>query len=197
MDETLKILSNSSRRQISQELANSRRKEADLDQLSRLLVENQDINPDTALISLKQVHLPKMEQYGLIEFDEERNTVSYDEDEIIEGFHEEFEDLSTTDDTLDLLSDSYRRQISYNFVESGREEISVDELVEYFSENKGIDNKTARLKLQHAHLPKMEAEGFLNHDREQDVVTYEWDEETRNFISRIKEFEQKYKVENV
>ena len=96
------------------------------------------------------------------------------------------------EETLNILSNGSRREITYNLLESESEELHIRDLEKFLVEETDIESNRVYLELVHMHLPKMEEHGIINYDRDRGIVAYDADETVEDLISQIRELEQRY-----
>ncbi|MFC4451678.1 DUF7344 domain-containing protein [Halorussus aquaticus] len=100
IDRILKVLRNKERRKIVEHFANSDTDTASMealaDQLARLSVETDgsaESPTDATRTQLHHVHLPKLEDHGVVEYDSRTGDVRYHSDERVESIVSSLADL--------------------------------------------------------------------------------------------------------
>lgn len=100
LDRELALLANRERREILDRLMAAEAEVATVEDLSRRLTrvaadggEEQSSSTEEARTRLHHVHLPKLEQYDLVEYDPRSGTVRYQPDERVETIVQFLDDL--------------------------------------------------------------------------------------------------------
>lgn len=141
-----------------------------------------------ALVDLHHVHLPKLEDVGLIDRDTDRNTVAiadhpaFDDSGVVEVVTEsDGTDSRSLDALFSALSKARRRTVldvlSHQYQEIKTEtlarEVAADER-KTIERNLPVEDVDQVLDtLRHVHLPKLAEAGLIDYDADEQLVAYE------------------------
>lgn len=95
-------------------------------------------------------------------------------------------------DTLQLLSNPQRRDIMYVMDKSNDDVFEYDDIAEgMIEQNYMREEEKERFEAQmtHAHLPKMEESGLIEHDKRSETVCYIQDKDVGELLEFIEEYE--------
>ncbi len=120
--------------------------------------------------SLRHVHLPKLDEAGLVDWDGEDGTVSAADHPLLEdarfrGIVET--DVDGWDDIVEGLADQRRRDALVVLESEG--ELSRDRLAEVLAAR---DADELALQLHHVHLPKLDDAGLIDYDPDAGTAAY-------------------------
>ena len=96
------------------------------------------------------------------------------------------------DETLRLLADERRREMIYALDRAETDSFTYDEVVDAVAENGGLpQDHRDRLEVEmtHVHLPKMDENGLIEYDEEEEVITYDPDEEIEELMDVVEEYD--------
>ncbi|MFP8958259.1 hypothetical protein ACLI4Y_16180 [Natrialbaceae archaeon A-CW3] len=174
-------LSHHRRRQILKVVVTCNHSITDTELAERVLEESTDDSIQRLLVDLRHVHLPILDDVGLLEWERANNTLTLTEqlsESTLTSLLEAADALG--DERLDLVTDSRRRQI----LSTARERsspVSVSELVDDLLEAEDdaseatsipTHRRELRLSLSHTHLPLLDDADFLAFDPADDTVTF-------------------------
>lgn len=141
-------------------------------------------------IRLHHLHLPKLADVGLVDWDSERQTVSPTDHPVYDGGQpDELDSASGRNSVAPVLADDRRRTI-LTIVESENGAVARADLARELAalETDGepaasrVENVT--VQLHHRHLPKLADAGLLEYDREDGTITYQGPSELMPVTSR-------------
>ena len=101
--------------------------------------------------------------------------------------------MALLDDTLNLLSNEYRRNIMYHMKEAEENNFTYDDITKALVENNYVSEKQAdrfQVQMSHVHLPKMEESGLVEQDEASGTVRYLPSEDVENLLEDIKKYDE-------
>jgi len=95
------------------------------------------------------------------------------------------------DDTLQLLSKEPRRKMMYVMEDAEENVFAYEDVTEKIIGQYQLreEKKIFKTKMMHAHLPKMEESGLIEHDQRSETVCYIQDEEVEELLKIIEKYE--------
>ncbi|MFB6130573.1 MAG: hypothetical protein ABEJ28_07110 [Salinigranum sp.] len=137
----------------------------------------------TVLTTLVHVHLPKLEDAGLVRCGPD-DEIGLPEDSLVrsQGFGDLLEAAAAFESDVSLFADRRRRELLAELIDRG-EPMGVEELALVLRANASGTPEEAdagcvagadevRVSLHHVHLPKLDAAGVVDYDHERGTVTY-------------------------
>ncbi|WP_225335237.1 DUF7344 domain-containing protein [Halomicrobium urmianum] len=124
----------------------------------------------TVRTSLRHVHLPKLDDAGLVDWDADDGTVAATDHPLLSDpqFRSIVEtDVDGWDDVVAGLADQRRRDALV--VLASEEELSRDRLAEVLAAR---DQDDLALQLHHVHLPKLDDAGLIDYDPDEGTAVY-------------------------
>lgn len=123
-------------------------------------------------ISLVHNHLPRLAEYGILEWDDETVVLGEDTPLPLRDFSRLLERCESQDRLLEVLVHPVRTQL-YSILRKRERPVSVDRLASELAAREAGSLSTpeeARISLYHSHLPAMDDVGALEFDRESGTV---------------------------
>lgn len=101
--------------------------------------------------------------------------------------------MTLLDDTLQLISNEYRRNIMYHMKEAEEDNFAYEDITEALVENGYVsEDQSDRFGVQmaHAHLPRMEESGLVERDEDSNTVRYIPSEDVENLLEDVKKYDE-------
>lgn len=101
--------------------------------------------------------------------------------------------MTLLDDTLQLLSNEYRRNIMYHMKESEEDNFNYGDITGALVEDGYVSEEEEErfgVQMAHVHLPKMEESGLIEQDEEKGTVRYIPSEDVENLLEDVKKYDE-------
>lgn len=101
--------------------------------------------------------------------------------------HGSAEESLTVDNLLDTLSNHVRRAVIYHFEQSSTDTTAtLEELITHVEpEVQLATQEELQVSLPHAHLPLLEARGWLEYDTQSETIHYHGRDDTAEYLSDL------------
>ncbi len=144
-------------------------------------------NPENirrAKIELEHNDIPKMADFGILEYDREGETVSYKGNELVENLI----DTGAETEHFNAMSDPKRRETLNCLIEYGESSVyDIANQVRRESEE-DRDMYSLGIELKQVHLPKMDNLGLINYNKEESEAEYIGGETTEELLEQTSQY---------